>query len=165
MRGMLIPERLRDMMEKRGLSQSELGRRVGVSQATIYKLVTGVSYGSKHLHLIARALETTPAYLTGETDDPDEGAIPRQPEPPARIMMEVILPPEPALAQMFEALLSGIDRRAPMAEQALLLARRLPIGLSQLQDLRPGATRAQGRRQAREATAADLATPDPGPPR
>lgn len=51
--------------------------------------------------------------------------------------MEVLLPPEEALTQMFEALLAGVDEAAPQAEVALLLARRLPIGLAQLRDLRP----------------------------
>lgn len=64
------------MLEASGLSQSALARRIGVSQATIGKLASGVSSGSKHLHSIARELGTTPAYLTGETDDANEGAIP-----------------------------------------------------------------------------------------
>jgi phage repressor protein C with HTH and peptisase S24 domain len=58
-------------------SQAELGRRAGVSQATIAKLATGTAAGSKHLHAIARALETTPDYLIGHADDPAEGAAPR----------------------------------------------------------------------------------------
>lgn len=71
---MLIADRLRDLMVERGLSQSELARRVGVSQATIYKLVSGTGYGSKHLHNIAKHLGTTPDYLEGVTDDPEEDA-------------------------------------------------------------------------------------------
>lgn len=56
----------------RGLSQSELARRVGVRQPTIFKVVSGSSSQSKHLHRIARELGTTPAYLSGETDDPGQ---------------------------------------------------------------------------------------------
>ena len=129
-------------MLQRGLSQSELGRRVGVAQATIYKLVKGESYGSKYLHVIARELGTTPAYLTGEIDDPDAGAPPPQPARPARIMLEVGLPPENALAKMFEALLRMMPDDADLDERALLLARRLPIGLSQLRDLIPAGSAA-----------------------
>lgn len=70
--------RFREMLQRRGLSQSELARRVGVSQASIYRLAAGDAYGSKHIHRIARELQTTPAYLTGETDDPLEDA----PDPP-----------------------------------------------------------------------------------
>lgn len=57
-------------MKERGLSQAELARRVGVAQPTIYGLLHTNKVGSKHLHRIARELGTTPAYLTGETDDP-----------------------------------------------------------------------------------------------
>jgi phage repressor protein C with HTH and peptisase S24 domain len=72
----VITERFREMLDAAGLSQSALARKIGVSQATIGKLALGVSGGSKHLHAIARELGTTPAYLTGETDDPHEGALP-----------------------------------------------------------------------------------------
>lgn len=135
---MIVPERLKELMELRGLSQSELGRRVGVSQATIYKLLVGESFGTRHLHKIARELLTTPAYLAGEIDDPDEGAPP--PPPAAQyqaVTLQVLLPGEEALAEMFEGLLEAMDRSAPLDEQALLLARRLPIGLAQLRDLLP----------------------------
>jgi phage repressor protein C with HTH and peptisase S24 domain len=70
------PERLKSRMKERGFSQSELARRVQVTQSSIYSLVSGDAYGSKHLHKIARVLGTTPAWLEGETDDPDEGALP-----------------------------------------------------------------------------------------
>lgn len=67
----LIAERLKERMAAAGLSQSELARRVGVSQASINKLTSGGSKrGSAYLHRIARELSTTPAYLNGETDDP-----------------------------------------------------------------------------------------------
>lgn len=144
---------------------------MGVSQATIYKLLVGESFGTRHLHKIARELLTTPAYLAGETDNPEEGA-PAAPElkheerelvecarsmsaPNRAALMqlaralpkdelpavdaspgEVSLPPERALAEMFEALLTGIDQLTK-AEKARLLAQRLPSGLSQLRDLMP----------------------------
>jgi phage repressor protein C with HTH and peptisase S24 domain len=69
-------DRLRTLITERGTNQSELARRIGVSQATIAKLATGQSLGSRHLHTIARELGTTPAYLTSEIDDPSEGAVP-----------------------------------------------------------------------------------------
>lgn len=134
--GVVKSDRLREMMKQRGLSQSELARRVGVAQATIYKLVSGTIYSTKHLHKIARELGTTPAYLSGEIDDALEGAL-----PPVRtvhfVTMQVALPPEPALARMFEGLLRMMPADAPLDERAQLLARRLPIGLSQLRDLLP----------------------------
>ncbi|THG40416.1 helix-turn-helix domain-containing protein [Sphingomonas olei] len=140
---MLIADRLRERMSKFRLSQSELARRVGVTQTTIRKLVSGGGYGSKYLHLIARELHTTPAYLTGETDDPDEGAPPPPPAPPYQaITLQVLLPGEAALAQMFEGLLMAMDRDLPLDEQARLLAQRLPTGLSQLRDLMPALPKA-----------------------
>jgi len=67
---MIDGDRLRERMEARGMSQAELGRRVGVAQTSIFKLLSGRSINSRYLHKIARELNTTPAYLTGETDDP-----------------------------------------------------------------------------------------------
>ncbi len=74
MSSVVSKERFRARLEAVGLSQSELARRVGVAQATIAKLAIGESAGSKHLHRIAQELRTTPAYLTGQIDDPDEHA-------------------------------------------------------------------------------------------
>ena len=73
---MELAERIDGLLKERGLSQSELARRVGLRQSTINYLVNGRSRGSKHLHVIARELGTTAAYLAGETDDPDAGAAP-----------------------------------------------------------------------------------------
>jgi phage repressor protein C with HTH and peptisase S24 domain len=69
-------DRFRTLLAARGISQSELARRVGVSQSAIHKLASGNAYGSSHLHKIARELGTSAAYLTGETDDSSEGAVP-----------------------------------------------------------------------------------------
>lgn len=69
-------ERIAERRLAKGLSQTELARLSGLSQATIGKLESGISSGSSHLHKIARALDTTPAYLAGETEDPSEGAVP-----------------------------------------------------------------------------------------
>ncbi len=63
-------------MDERGLSQNGLAQRIGISQASIAKITRGHSFGSKYLHRIARELGTTPGWLTGETDDPSEGALP-----------------------------------------------------------------------------------------
>lgn len=68
--------RFKARLEEVDISQAELARRVGVSQQAIQKLASGTAYGSKHLHKIARELGTSAAYLAGETDNPDEGALP-----------------------------------------------------------------------------------------
>lgn len=71
-----IGPRVADLMKEHGLSQTELARRVGVTQGAISLLIKGGSSGSRYLHRIARELNTTAAYLSGETDDPSEGALP-----------------------------------------------------------------------------------------
>lgn len=71
---MVCGERIDELLGERGISQSELARRVGLRQSTINYLVSGRSQGSKHLHKIARELGTTAEYLMGETDDPEPDA-------------------------------------------------------------------------------------------
>lgn len=73
---MEVGQRIVERLEVTGLSQSELARRVGLSQPAINSLIRGNSRSSTHLHRIARELGTTPAYLAGETDDPDADAPP-----------------------------------------------------------------------------------------
>lgn len=68
---MIIGQRIDALIRERGLTQSELARRVGVSQPTIFGLIHHNKTGSVHLHRVARELHTTAAYLAGETDDPE----------------------------------------------------------------------------------------------
>lgn len=87
--GMRIERRLTDL----GLSQSELARRVGLKPTTINSLVRGSSGSSKHLHTIARALDTTINYLIGVTSDPAEGAqLPPTPSEIAEQLDAVLIP-------------------------------------------------------------------------
>ena len=74
---MILAERLDEQIRRAGLSQNQLALRVGVAAQTIWKLVNGQSHSSVHLHRIARELQTSVEYLTGETDDPDpSGPLP-----------------------------------------------------------------------------------------
>ena len=73
---MALSERIRARMEALGISQSKLSRQVGVTQGTIAHLASGRSSSSVHLPKIARELQTTVAYLEGETDDPADGYVP-----------------------------------------------------------------------------------------
>ncbi|HWJ69145.1 MAG TPA: helix-turn-helix domain-containing protein [Sphingobium sp.] len=82
---MTTGERIAERRASANLSQSELARRAGVSQATIAKLEKGISTSSSHLHRIARELGTSTAYLAMEADDPAEGAIP---PPTAAVLAE-----------------------------------------------------------------------------
>jgi transcriptional regulator with XRE-family HTH domain len=61
-------------MEGEGLNQSQLARRLGVTQGAIAKVANNNPNGSSFLHKLARELRTTPEYLTGEVDDPDANA-------------------------------------------------------------------------------------------
>lgn len=72
---MSLAERLADRMKELRVSQAELARRVGISQPSINAIYSGDTQNSKHLRSIAIALETTEAWLLGETDDPTEGAV------------------------------------------------------------------------------------------
>ncbi|MGE4324133.1 MAG: XRE family transcriptional regulator [Sphingobium sp.] len=72
---MIIPDRLIARMAETGETQSSLARAVGMSPQAIGKIVRGETASSPQLHLIAQYLRTTPSYLTGRTDDPDEGAF------------------------------------------------------------------------------------------
>lgn len=73
---MILPQRIRERLTSLNLSQAELARQVGIAQPTIARILSGSSKSSSHLHRIARVLQTTPAYLSGETDDASEGALP-----------------------------------------------------------------------------------------
>jgi phage repressor protein C with HTH and peptisase S24 domain len=79
--------RMNALMLRLGITQSALARRIGVTQATIGKLATGSSSGSRYMHKIARELGTTAAYLMGETDDPALGALPA---PSANLIAEQV---------------------------------------------------------------------------
>ncbi|RDE04673.1 XRE family transcriptional regulator [Sphingomonas aracearum] len=72
---MIVMDRLAARMRELGLSQAELARRVGISQQAIGKLVNGKSSSSPNIGRIAEVLQTTPAYLVGQVEDPEEGAM------------------------------------------------------------------------------------------
>lgn len=157
---MIVGQRILARLPAVGLSQAELARRVGISQGAMNNLIAGRSRSSTHLHKIARHLATTPAYLSGEIDDPNEGAPPPSEPRVQHIMMPVVLPSENALAAMFEGLLEAVDRSAPVDELARELAQLLPSGLSQVRGrlIEGAATVEQSPREAAEA----LATADRG---
>jgi transcriptional regulator with XRE-family HTH domain len=71
---MEVGPRIEARIKELGITQSELARRISVSQTTINSLIRRPRRSSPHLLKIARALGTTAAYLVGETDDPDADA-------------------------------------------------------------------------------------------
>ena len=60
---MTLSFRLQKSMDNEGMSQSELAKRVGVSQTTIQKLISGKSETSKNIFEIANCLGVDPTWL------------------------------------------------------------------------------------------------------
>lgn len=162
-----VAERLQDALNDRGWSQGKLARATGVTQGAISQILLGKTLRSKFLPDIADVLGVSLRWLVGEDVPRDPTApMPPRPQPPmAVVTMAVLLPPTRALARMFEALLEGIDDQATQAERALLLAERLPIGLSQLRDLLPESANPVWPIQAQEDAAEVRATLDHEPTR
>lgn len=130
---MIVGQRIKARLPVIGISAAELARRIGASQSGVANLISGRIRSTSNLHKIARELQTTTAYLTGETDDPDEGAPPPPPPPDfLHVMLPVALPSTNALTRMFEGLFEVVDWSAPRASLARELAELLPSGLSAL---------------------------------
>lgn len=129
---MTLGARIEERRKAIGITQAELARRVGVRQSTMNSLIKGDSRTSRSLFQIARELRTTPDYLLGKIDDPDEGAPPPELPPTVQhLMMPVAFPSQPAL----EAMLRGLLRSMPdLSGDALAheLSMLLPTGLAQL---------------------------------
>lgn len=62
-------DRMKALREGLGMSQSELARRAQSTQQTINRLEAGGTDNPRNLLQLARALETSAAFLMGETDD------------------------------------------------------------------------------------------------
>ncbi len=105
---MTLGARIEQRRKQLGISQAELARRVGVRQSTMNSLINGSSRSSRSIVRIAHHLHTTPAYLTGETDDPGQDLPPPRVEPTPFIMMPVAFPPQPALEAMFRGMIRSM---------------------------------------------------------
>jgi phage repressor protein C with HTH and peptisase S24 domain len=67
--------RIRERLETLTRSQGWLAREVGISPQAVSKIINGDTNETAKLYQIARALQTTPEFLTGETDDPEAHEI------------------------------------------------------------------------------------------
>ena len=66
-----VGERIKLAREKKGLKQEKLGELIGAHTVTISRWERGINQpNSDTLNRIAHVLETSVAYLTGETEDP-----------------------------------------------------------------------------------------------
>lgn len=77
-RAMSIGDRIRQLREKAGLSQSDLAMKAGVSQGTISQLEKNPNQKTKHLVAIARVLDCSVDWLekgTGPIERPKKVAI------------------------------------------------------------------------------------------
>ena len=65
-------DRIRMLRTQLGLSQTELALEINVSKQNLYKYEKGIitNIPSDKIECLATALQTTPAYLMGWTDDP-----------------------------------------------------------------------------------------------
>ncbi|WP_375382276.1 helix-turn-helix domain-containing protein [uncultured Sphingomonas sp.] len=133
---MTIGERIEERRIAIGIkTQSALAERAGMRQSTLSGLIRKPYRWSPHLTRLARELATTVEYLTGEIDDPDEGAPPPAPEPQVvHVMLPVALPARPALTRMFLGHLRSLGDWQKMPEDDLAheLATLLPSGLGVL---------------------------------
>lgn len=68
---MALGTRISDRLKALKMNQSQLARKCGIPQTTVNSIIKEDRRSSPHLMKLAAALRTTPAYLLGETDDPD----------------------------------------------------------------------------------------------
>ncbi len=61
-------ERLKELRERRGLSQEQLAKIIGVDRTTIVKYETGASRPTRYLKKIAHYFDVTTDYLLGEEE-------------------------------------------------------------------------------------------------
>lgn len=80
---MTTGERIRQLRVNHQMTQEELGAKVGVQKAAIYKYENGLVVNLKRsiLEKLAIALETTPTYLMGMEDEKDERCDPSELSP------------------------------------------------------------------------------------
>ena len=70
---MIIGARLKERIDAARTSQAALAGAIGVTPQAISKMVNGSTTDTGKLYQIARFLQTTPEYLTGESDSPQIG--------------------------------------------------------------------------------------------
>lgn len=110
----IIPKRLEERIHEAGLSYSAVARALGVRQPTISRLVKGEQRSTARIDHLARIVKTSPAYLTGEVDDPDLDA-----------------PETRALTSDQEAWLAIFDALDPPNRTALMqIGRTMVIGMN-----------------------------------
>lgn len=79
---MIRGDRIRARLKALDQSQAWLARQIGISPQAVSQLVTGGTTNTARLYDLTSALQTNPAYLTGDVDDPtpEAGGVPATPE-------------------------------------------------------------------------------------
>lgn len=106
--------RLKELCKSRGTSIAALESRLGMGNGTIGKWwKNGRVPNYANLSAVANALETTIAYLTGETDDPSAG-IKKDP-----------IPKDGGVSQEKQLLLDMIDGLSDEQKELLALSKKM----------------------------------------
>lgn len=84
---MTTGDRIKQLRNTLGMSQEELGQKVGVKKAAINKYETGIVVNLKRsvIDKLSEALHTTPAYLMGWEDEKTNAPLDIPPNFPARL--------------------------------------------------------------------------------
>lgn len=80
---MTIGERIKQLRINKGMTQEELGSKIGVRKQAIYKYEQGLVVNLKRdvIGKLSKALEVSPSYLMGFADDEEANKIPAGFEP------------------------------------------------------------------------------------
>lgn len=68
-----IRDRIRDLMKERGLAQAELALRIGTTESTLSRFLSGKTdkLGDESIIRLARTFNVSTDFLLGESDVPD----------------------------------------------------------------------------------------------
>ena len=71
---MTVGQRIKERRKSLGMNMDDMAEATGISRATLYRYESGdiKKFSTESLYPVARALKTTPQYLMGWTDDPQE---------------------------------------------------------------------------------------------
>lgn len=64
-----IGNRIRELRKRHKLNQTDLAELVGCDQSVISDMENGRGFGAKYLLPLARALQTSPEYIMGESEE------------------------------------------------------------------------------------------------
>ena len=96
----IIGDRIQQRLDELGISQAELARRCNLAQSTVNGLITGSSRSSAHLHVIARQLGVSTAWLAGVRAADDRGIAGEDSAEDLADRLGVALIPQVVLAEL-----------------------------------------------------------------